>query len=116
MLSLALTNIKSGEMAPVNWRRWGRMDLVWRIRLPLTRGGHPLQRRQLRKCGNVRASTGQIVALFVAENRRIHTLEDVLEPTALFMLGHASGGGRQRHLLVVSPRKPSQVIFRRRLQ
>jgi hypothetical protein len=32
--------------------------------------------------------------LFVAENRRIHTLEDVPEPTALFMLGRASGGGR----------------------
>ena len=42
----------------------------------------------------------QVAGLFVAEERGTHTLKGVSEPTALYRLVRASGGGRragQRH-------------------
>jgi class 3 adenylate cyclase len=37
----------------------------------------------------------QVAGLFVAEERGTHTLKGVPEPTALFRLVRASGGGRR---------------------
>ena len=38
----------------------------------------------------------QVAGLFVADERDAHTLKGVPEPTALFRLVRASGGGRRR--------------------
>ena len=64
--------------------------------------------------GNVRR---QIAGLFVAEERGAHTLKGVPEPTTLFKLVRASGGGRragQRHLTPLVGRDEEIAMLMRR--
>src|SRR5215467_11917108 len=59
----------------------------------------------------------QVAGLFVAEERGTHTLKGVPEPTALFRLIRASGGGRrsgQRHLTPLVGRDEEIAILMRR--
>ena len=59
----------------------------------------------------------QIAGLFVAEERGIHTLKGVLEPTVLFRLVRASGGGRrsaQRNLTPLVGRDDEMAMLLRR--
>ena len=59
----------------------------------------------------------QIAGLFVAEDRGTHTLKGVPEPTALFRLVRASGGGRrsgQRHLTPLVGRDDEMAMLLRR--
>src|SRR5215468_3603443 len=59
----------------------------------------------------------QVVGLFVAEERGTHTLKGVSEPTALFRLVRASGGGRragQRHLTPLVGRDEEIAMLMRR--
>ena len=59
----------------------------------------------------------QIAGLFVAEERGIHTLKGVLEPTVLFRLVRASGGGRrsaQRNLTPLVGRDDEMTMLLRR--
>jgi class 3 adenylate cyclase len=60
----------------------------------------------------------QIAGLFVAEERGTHTLKGVSEPTVLFRLVRASGGGRrsgQRQLTPLVGRDDEMVMLLRRL-
>jgi class 3 adenylate cyclase/predicted ATPase len=45
----------------------------------------------------------QVAGLFVAEERGTHALKGVPEPTALFRLIRASGGGRRSHMRQLTP-------------
>jgi class 3 adenylate cyclase/predicted ATPase len=59
----------------------------------------------------------QIAGLFVAEDHGTHTLKGVLEPTALFRLVRASGGGRrsgQRNLTPLIGRDEEMTMLMRR--
>ena len=59
----------------------------------------------------------QIAGLFVAEERGTHTLKGVLEPTVLFRLVRASGGGRrsaQRNLTPLVGRDDEMAMLLRR--
>ena len=59
----------------------------------------------------------QIAGLFVAEERGTHTLKGVPEPTALFRLVRASGGGRrsrQRNLTPLVGREEEVAVLMRR--
>ena len=59
----------------------------------------------------------QIAGLFVAEERGTHTLKGVPEPTALFRLVRASGGGRrsgQRNLTPLVGRDDEMAMLMRR--
>ena len=59
----------------------------------------------------------QVAGLFVAEERGTHTLKGVPEPTALFRLVRASGGGRragQRHLTPLVGRDEEIAMLMRR--
>src|SRR5262245_48906419 len=59
----------------------------------------------------------QVAGLFVAEERGTHTLKGVPEPTALFRLLRASGGGRragQRHLTPLVGRDEEIAMLMRR--
>jgi hypothetical protein len=59
----------------------------------------------------------QVAGLFVAEERGTHTLKGVPEPTALFRLVRASGGGRragQRHLTPFVGRDEEIAMLMRR--
>ena len=59
----------------------------------------------------------QVAGLFVAEERGTHTLKGVSEPTALFRLVRASGGGRragQRHLTPLVGRDEEIAMLMRR--
>src|SRR6516162_2817143 len=59
----------------------------------------------------------QVAGLFVAEERGTHTLKGVSEPTALFRLVRASGGGRragQRHLTSFVGREEEMAMLVRR--
>ena len=59
----------------------------------------------------------QVAGLFVAEERGTHTLKGVSEPTALFRLVRASGGGRragQRHLSPLVGRDEEIAMLMRR--
>jgi hypothetical protein len=59
----------------------------------------------------------QVAGLFVAEERGTHTLKGVPEPTALFRLVRASGGGRrsgQRNLTPLVGRDDEITMLMRR--
>jgi class 3 adenylate cyclase/predicted ATPase len=59
----------------------------------------------------------QVAGLFVAEERGTHTLKGVPEPTALFRLVRASGGGRRsgmRHLTPLVGREEEMAMLMRR--
>jgi len=59
----------------------------------------------------------QVAGLFVAEERGTHTLKGVYEPTALFKLVRASGGGRrsgQRNLTPLVGRDDEMTMLMRR--
>jgi predicted ATPase len=59
----------------------------------------------------------QVAGLFIAEERGTHTLKGVSEPTALFRLVRASGGGRragQRHLSPLVGRDEEIAMLMRR--
>ena len=59
----------------------------------------------------------QVAGLFVAEERGMHTLKGVPEPTALFRLVRASGGGRrsgQRNLTPLVGRDDEMAMLMRR--
>jgi class 3 adenylate cyclase/predicted ATPase len=59
----------------------------------------------------------QVAGLFVAEERGAHTLKGVPEPTALYRLVRASGGGRragQRHLTPLVGRDEEIALLMRR--
>jgi class 3 adenylate cyclase len=59
----------------------------------------------------------QVAGLFVAEEHGTHTLKGVPEPTALFRLVRASGGGRsagQRHLTPLVGRDEEIAMLTRR--
>src|SRR5215472_11196985 len=59
----------------------------------------------------------QVAGLFVAEERGTHTLKGVSEPTALYRLIRASGGGRragQRHLSPLVGRDEEIAVLMRR--
>ena len=59
----------------------------------------------------------QVAGLFVAEERGIHALKGVPEPTALYRLVRASGGGRrsgQRHLTPLVGRDDEMTMLMRR--
>ncbi len=59
----------------------------------------------------------QVAGLFVAEERGKHTLKGVPEPTALFRLVRASGGGRRsrtRHLTRLVAREEEMAMLMRR--
>ena len=59
----------------------------------------------------------QVAGLFVAEERGTHTLKGVPEPTALFRLVRASGGGRrsaQRNLTPLVGRDDEMAMLLRR--
>src|SRR5215472_2268748 len=59
----------------------------------------------------------QVAGLFVADERGTHTLKGVSEPTALFRLTRASGGGRragQRHLTPLVGRDEEIAMLMRR--
>jgi class 3 adenylate cyclase/predicted ATPase len=59
----------------------------------------------------------QVAGLFVAEERGTHTLKGVPDPTALFRLVRASGGGRragQRHLTPLVGREEEIAMLMRR--
>ena len=61
----------------------------------------------------------QVAGLFVAEDRGVHTLKGVPEPTALFKLVRASGGGRragQRQLTRLVGRDDEMTTIMRRWQ
>jgi class 3 adenylate cyclase len=61
----------------------------------------------------------QVAGLFVAEDRGTHTLKGVPEPTALFRLVRASGGGRrsgQRNLTPLVGRDDEMAMLLRRWQ
>jgi AAA ATPase domain/Adenylate and Guanylate cyclase catalytic domain len=59
----------------------------------------------------------QVAGLFVVEERGVHTLKGVPEPTALFRLVRASGGGRRsgsRHLTPLVGRDDEMTVLMRR--
>ena len=61
----------------------------------------------------------QVAGLFVAEERGTHTLKGLPEPTALYRLIRASGGGRragQRHLTPLVGREDETTMLLRRWQ